>query len=463
MQPHAATPEALGISSDALNSYLDAVARTPGQELHGLVVMRHGRIACDLSFRPYDTITPHVLYSLSKSFTSVAAGFAEAEGLFRRSDRVADLLPEKMPKKPSERLLRITVNDLLCMGAGLDPKSDWPGPGVRDWTKNAFSLPIVHEPGTVFHYNSVSTYIVSDIVQRVCGQPIRDYLNPRLFAPLGISSPVWEKSPMGVCCGGWGLHLSTHDIAKFGQLLLNDGIWEGIRVLPEGWVASATSMKIDNSTGWHPEWQQGYGQQFWRCRDNRFRGDGMYGQFCWVLPDKDAVVAVTAGIIDMGTEADLLRDFLFPAFDAAPSGEDGQARFRARAAALRYPFPETGRGSVEPFTGFFRAEDGSEIGIKLEKNALCVRFSPKKGTATTLRYGRGEPLVSAGKENKRDALAGLTKFAAYGVEGGVLRLMLRICGAPHTQIGELTLSGNALSVEMDGAGFKQDKKVYQRV
>ena len=127
-----------------------------------------------------------------------------------------------------------------------------------------------------------------------------DYLDKRLFRPLMIQKPDWDLSPEGINTGGWGLRITTEDIAKLGQLYLQKGIWQGERILSEAWVKEATSKQTSNGSNPDNDWDQGYGYQFWRCRNDCYRGDGAFGQFCIVIPEHDAVVAVTSGTSDMG-------------------------------------------------------------------------------------------------------------------------------------------------------------------
>ena len=253
------TPEEVGISSRGLLRYLDAVAAAPQVEHHAIMVLRHGKLAAAMNFAPYDNETPHMLFSLSKSWTSAAAGFAVQEGLLRWEDKVLDILPDKAPENPSPWLQQITLSHLLMMGSGLDPKSD----EVRgeDWAKLVLACECTHEPGTHFHYNSHGTYLVSCMVQRVTGMTVRDYLLPRLFEPLGIPKPQWDCCPAGINVGGWGLWLSCDSIARFGQCLLQKGMWEGRQLLPLEWFEKATVKQIENNGGTEQpdnEWAQGW-------------------------------------------------------------------------------------------------------------------------------------------------------------------------------------------------------------
>ena len=441
-------PEEAGVSSAGLLKYLDAVAAS-GLEHHSILVLRHGKLACKMNFAPYDEQTPHVLFSLSKSFTSAAAGFAVQEGILSWDSLVMDVLPDKMPDKPSERHQRMTLHHLLTMGSGLDPRSDeWYD--VEDWAKKILSFDCEYEPGTYFHYNSHGTYLVSCMVQRVTGMSIRDYLLPRLFEPLGIPAPDWDVCPQGVCVGGWGLHLSSDSIARFGQCLLQKGMWEGKQVLPAEWLEKATVKQIDNSNGSpepENEWHQGYGYQFWRTRGNRFRGDGMFGQICMVSPEKDMVVAITAGIDDMGQEMQLLHEYLFPAADMEPGTAEEQAELQARIAALNYPWPEHDESQNAPVGTY---TDG-EATLTIDED----------GTATilldgdTLRFGPGCKRYA---EESEPGSKTLHFEGVYGMQNGKMTLLERSLEAPYAFKGECVFDDEGAKLTVSGVGFYAGKQ-----
>lgn len=462
MFPYANTPEELGISSKGLLAYIDAVERY-GQEIHGLMLLRHGKVALEMAWKPYDTVTPHTLFSLSKSFTSTAVGLAVSEGYFSLDDTVAKILPDKLPAKPSDRLLAVTVADLLCMGSGLAPASDSIDPNEPDFAKHTLSFPVDHKPGTHFHYNSLGTFLLSQIVQAKTGQTVRDFLVPRLFTPLGIRTPEWEASPLGVSLGGWGLHLSVRDIAAFGQLLLQDGVWEGNRLLPEGWVRLATSKRIDNSgRSGNPDWEQGYGYQFWRCRGGHYRGDGMYGQLCWVMPEQGAVVAVTAGIRDMGKEADLLHEYLIPSIGAAPADAATQQALKAHAAALFYPFPAAGPLPPKGIEGVYRAQDGSQITLSLKDDVLCrAGRDARGGDIPPIRFGHGKPIagsIALGYPMPKQ----LAYQAAYGVRDQSLHLLARCPGSPFVYSAKLAFADDTLTETVRSPGFEREEPILYR-
>jgi hypothetical protein len=189
----------------------------------------------------------------------------------------------------------------------------------EDWVKAFLALPIVHQPGTEFLYNSGATYMLSAIVQKVTGQKLIDFLTPRLFEPLGIDGMTWETCPKGINTGGWGLSLPTEALARFGQLYLQRGAWNAKQILPANWVEEATTFKIQQpgqdleKQKHESDWHQGYCYQFWRCRHNAFRGDGAFGQYTIVMPEQEVVLAITSESPSMQGEMNLIWEHLFPA------------------------------------------------------------------------------------------------------------------------------------------------------
>lgn len=466
--PKCRFPEEAGVSTKGILHFIKSAVES-GASFHSLMILRHGKEVACLNFAPYDDTTPHVLFSLSKSFCSAAAGFAVQEGLLSWDSRVCDVLPECAPENPSEDLKKITLSHLLCMGSGLDPKSDDFSSGVEDWGKATLSHPVVHEPGTHFHYNSHGTYLVSRMVQKVTGMNIRDYLMPRLFEPLGIEKPTWDTCPQGVCCGGWGLKLSARDIAKFGQLLLQKGMWQGRRVLPEGWMENATAVHIDNSNGrpraWS-DWHQGYGYQFWRCCFGRFRGDGMYGQICMVDEKKDMVIACTAGMNDLQHELNLLHG-LFDACDLEEGTEQEKAELEHALGCLGYAVP-SGKGTrTVNGTLTYEAEQekielvfsqeaaGGVIRLDLQRNTL-----PGQKESVTLYFAQGQYLENP--VTGEDAhTQGVHMMGAYGWQGNELVLTARTKDGPFTLNMRLKPSGDGWCLQNRSAGYPfGDETVY---
>ncbi len=303
----------------AATEAFEAAAVAKGIDVHSIMVLHHGRVVAEKWWDGASPEQPHVMNSVSKSFTATAVGFGIAEGLLSLDDRVVSFFPDKVPPDRSPNLDGMTVRNLLTMSTGQvrEPQRR----GQDDWIAAFMAAPVEDTPGATFRYNSMATFMLSAIVQKVSGQKLTDYLKPRLFDPLAIEGYRWEESPDGINCGGWGLYIKTEDMAKFGQLFLQEGRWNGKQILPEGWTAEASTSKIASGPAGHEhdrapddEWSQGYGYQMWRCTPpGVYRADGARGQFIFVIPDRDAVVAVTSDTGDMPGEIALVWKHILPA------------------------------------------------------------------------------------------------------------------------------------------------------
>ena len=344
-------PEAQGVSSVDLLAFVEALDAAGdaavADGLHSVMVVRHGHVVADGWWAPYKPELRHQLYSLSKSFTSTAVGIAAAEGKLRIDDPVLEFFPTEAPADPSAHLKAMRVRDLLRMATG--HHGEPPHLRSEPWVRQFLAHPVPFKPGTHFLYNTPATFMQSAIVQKATGEKLIDYLGPRLFAPLGIEGATWEESPEGMSVGGFGLSVRTGDIATFGQMLLQRGTWEGRQIVPVAWVEEATSRQVANGSNPDSDWDQGYGYQFWRCRHGAFRGDGAFGQSCIVLPEEDAVVAITSGTRDMQRVLDIVWKKLLPAFRAVPLPADDVAagRLASKLGSLQVALPPAGTGPAE--------------------------------------------------------------------------------------------------------------------
>ena len=340
------TPEAEGVSSQNILKFLDAAA-TSSHEFHSIMILRHGKVVAEGWWNPYGPNIKHTMYSVSKSFAATAVGFAVSEKKLSVEDKVISFFPDETPNNVDPNLAALRVKHLLSMSVGQQPDPSARVGKTENWVRAFLNTPIIHEPGTKFLYNSVATYMLSAIVQKVTGQKAIDYLKTRLFQPLGIEGIDWEVDPQGINVGGWGLRLKTEDMAKFGQLFLQKGSWNGKQILPAAWVDEASTMKImqdpdapqakkDSS-----DWLQGYCYQMWRSLHNSYRGDGAYGQYILVLPEKDAVIIITSETTNMQQEINLVWKYLLPAFQEGKIKTNSKVNkeLEARLASLALPLP----------------------------------------------------------------------------------------------------------------------------
>jgi len=390
------SPEAQGVSSSALLAFVEEADKSI-ESMNSFMLVRHGHVVAEGWWSPYSAEAPHSLYSLSKSFTSTAVGLAIAEGKLSLDDEVLKFFPEDAPAEPSKNLKAMRVSDLLRMSTG--QQTEPPRPNDKVWTKTFLAHPVPFKPGTHFLYNTSATYILSAIVQKATGMTVLDYLKPRLFEPLGITHPTWEASPQGISTGGYGLSIRTEDIASFGQLYLQKGEWHGKQLVPKSWVEAATSRQTSNGSSPASDWDQGYGYQFWRSRHGAYRGDGAFGQYCIVLPEQDAVIAITSGVKDMQAVLNLVWEKLLPALKSAPLGTDDEARAKLestlkgltlkpeqgsaappKVASKKFVFPTNGR-KLESIT-IESGDKGDTLIARIngvDQHIACARGEWKKG------------------------------------------------------------------------------------
>jgi CubicO group peptidase (beta-lactamase class C family) len=397
------TPADQDVSSTGVGAFLDALDAAPDIELHSLMVLRHGRVVAEGWWRPYGPEQVHLLYSLSKSFTATAAGLAAAEGLLSLDDTVVSHFPELADAADHAWTRSMQVRHLAAMATGhrTDTLDRARQLSPEEPVRGFLAIPPDAEPGSVFAYNNGATYTLAALVQRVTGQPLTAYLQPRLFDPLGIAPPYWHRHPEGRELGFSGLHLTTEAIAAFGQLYLDDGIWQGTRLLPEGWVAEASRLHTPNPDEPNPDWQQGYGYQLWRSRHG-YRGDGAYGQFCLVLPEQDAVVVTTAQTENMQGILDAVWAHLLPAFGTATPAEDGPLASRLGdlglppdAAAVAGLGVAADEGAVRVSRLVDDREGGWLLTLVEGDEELVVRCGDGAWRETSLRLPGGRQLAVA--------------------------------------------------------------------
>ena len=461
-------PEKEGVSSQGILHFIEAVEQT-GEEWHSFIFLRHGKVIAEGWWNPYRPELKQTVYSASKTFTSTAIGFAVSEKLLSVDDKVISFFPDLLPDTISPYLAQMSVKNLLSMAAGQNPEPIGISKG-EEWVKHFLATPVADEPGTKFMYNSMATYVLSAIIQKVTGKRTFDYLSPRLFEPLAIRDADWEISPEGINTGGWGLRVHTEDMAKLGQLYLQKGKWNGKQILPESWIEEATTAKINQKPEISAEervkddWAQGYCYQMWRCTHNAFRADGAFGQYIVVMPDQDAVVAVQADIKDLPKSLNLFWDYLLPAIQdkALPEDKVAEAALKQKLASLAIA-PSKGvdsnlQSSFDKETIYMLINDG-------QNEKVSIRFS---GDTCVLNW-MDNPLIFG----KEQWIAGETRmlppnlitnktsfrefppFKTYGsycwTDEQTLSFSLKYIESPHTERFDLIFSGDSIHTKISNS------------
>jgi len=474
-------PEAQGVSSASIDSFLNAVGRSKN-EFHSFMFLRHGKVIAQGWWNPYGPELRHSLYSCSKSFTSTAIGFAVSEKLLSVNDKVISFFPGSLPDSVSTYLSSLTVKDLLTMSVGQEPDPTAKlAMGSDNWVKDFLALPIKYTPGSKFLYNTMATYTLSAIVQKVTGQKEVDYLKPRLFDPLGIKGIDWEVNTQGVNTGGWGLRVKTEDLAKMGQLYLQKGMWNGKQILPKAWVEEATTFKIDQAPGVaqskkdSSDWMQGYCYQFWRCRHNAFRADGAFGQYIIVMPDQDAVIAITSETPNMQDELNLVWQYLLPAIQpqALPADKSAEKNLKVHLATLSLPpLPNAASGNTSLSKTFTIYNNDLKIkSISLKSNDNSCDFTLNVDTAKyTFKLASGKwqtgetemqgPYLLLGAKEDFSILSPYKVEGSYGwKDANTLQLKLRYIESPHTEIITLHFNDKQLNADVEYSFNYSSKKI----
>lgn len=357
-------PAELNVDSKGVIAFLDGLENSAAVEPHSIMLLRGGSVIAEGWWAPYRPDRVHLLYSLSKSFTSTAAGFAFDEGLLALDATVISYFPELDAEITDARARAILVRHVLAMATGHreDTIERAMATDPADIVRGFLLTPPDEAPGGVFAYNQSATYTVAAIVQRLSGQRLTDYLRPRLFDPLGIGDVSWFEDAAGRQLGFSGMFGPTLAIAHLGQLYLQRGVWNGRRLLSAEWVDLATRSHVSTEREINPDWAQGYGFQFWMARHG-YRGDGAFGQFCVILPEHDVVVALTGQSLDMQRVLDLAWEHLLPAFGAEGalvSDEAADAVLRERLSTAQLP-PVAAATPLPPLAGSsFSAATGND-------------------------------------------------------------------------------------------------------
>ncbi|MBM2618464.1 beta-lactamase family protein [Actinoplanes sp. LDG1-06] len=420
------SPVASGVSSRAVAAVLDRL-EAASVECHSIMVVRHGHVVAEGWWAPYSAVRPHLLYSLTKSFTSVAVGLAVGDGLLSPDDRVVDVLPDHVPAGLPEQGRDITVHHLLSMTAGHDTDSlaeAWQRE-PDDLVRGFLRVPFPYAVGTRHAYDNATTYVLARMVERVTGRGLPELLNERLFRPMGIDHAEWDRVASGAAFGFHGLHLTTEAVAAFGELLLREGRWGDRQLVAPEWVRLATRRHIGTGpaevSGGDPEWLHGYGYQIWMSRHGYF-GSGAFGQLCIVVPEHDLVTAFTCAATQEQPIFDALWECLLPSLDQPASARDDELLAdRLRQLSLP-PVPGTAdRRAVE-------AELDAEATVL--PGGTTVTVDPVDG-GWTLRLGPSLTIEAGHGEWREGAPLGRPVVASGAWQGDTFVADICVITTPH--------------------------------
>lgn len=475
------TPEAEGVPSAALKQFYKAIeAEADTTACHALTVLRHGRIIAQAAYAPYKAEIPHMLYSMSKSITGLAVGIACDEGRLAVTDKLIDIFPEYVTSANAKILKEHTIWHLLTMSSGI--RFNEVGSALdENWVKMFMQSIPKFEAGTAFEYNSLNSYMLAAAVARRTGMGLNEYLTPRLFEPLGIRYHEWEKCPMGIEKGGWGLALTIEDAAKIGQLCLNKGVWNGQRIVSEAWINAATAKQMPTPNG---EMDKGYGYQIWLSdNEGAYQFNGAFGQYVLVFPKHDTVIAIFSGSSNLFANGSIGRNVkeLLASFAPGPLAQDAAAQqeLAATLAALEYCPKAAGlyRADADEFeriayrlhgreyiagqnTGGLYPQTLQAVHGNMTKSFSMLRFE-KRGpdimlyiyenaerNALLLRHDGAFEYGAATLRTERQLTATRCRWA---LEPGRIRLCVTVCfiETPNTRLLRIDITPHGMQVTFD--------------
>ena len=424
------TPAQEGINTQAVIDMMDSLMALPECDIHHVMVVRHGKVVAELHPTPFRAEDAHTLYSASKTFTSLAVGLAIDENLLRLDDRVMTFFPDKRTGHVSDEMAAMTVRDLLMMASGVKP--DWTmRNNSTDWVKDWLAKPVEDKPGSLFQYDSMCTFMLSAIVQRVTGYSMLEYLQKRLFDPMPITVADWEASPDGINTGGWGLRVQAETMAKLGLLLLNKGNWNGEQLVSADYVTAACSRLIDGGAKTivpPTDGNQGYGYQVWQSKwPGSFRADGAMGQYTVVVPQEDLVVVILGMKLYGHEELACIWNQLMPGMKAAPLKPENKLQKKLEKlcanASLKLPQGKKGKNQNRLLQLASNKFGIKQIALNFgpDGNTMRVDYEGQEDEAYAMGYGswrystmNGFPYYSINAINRMQGFThGFTAAASY--------------------------------------------------
>ena len=434
-------------------------------ENHGLLIMQGHETIYEEYAYPYSADMPHTLFSVTKSLVSTAIGFAIDEGLFSLDSKILPFFSEyKHPE--TDEWDNMTVRSLLTMNS--NKEFTFLQDMRKDYTEIFMKAPF-RKKGKGFLYSNNDVHILSALLHKLSGESVVDYLDTRLFKPLGIDKPFWETNEKGECIGGTGAYLTLRDLAKICRCYADGGVYEGKQIIPELWTREATKKQVvfDN-----PE--NGYGYLFW-INGDMYSMTGMFGQIISYVPKYDAVIAIMNCCIKEGDNERLLKEVLINAFEeesdeewderlksyleergvkpvpceSLPGIPTGKIFYLTKASDIktRIPFP----ASVIPRTitcslAKRPKKNIDRVSFELADEVLTLKWYEEEDEVV-IRFGlKGKPMLS------ECSIKGYPyKIWAYAyMENGVLKGVVKPINTLSTQYMSFSFSDNRVGISMRG-------------
>ncbi|MCR4864916.1 MAG: beta-lactamase family protein [Bacteroidales bacterium] len=463
------TPEAEGVNSEYIAKFFSDLDKS-GLEVHSIMIIRHGKVIAEHWWAPYAPEYTHAMYSCTKTFTATAIGFAVQEGLLKVSDKVISFFPDLLPDVISEDLANLTVEHLLSMSVG-HKSTSYAGSGLPQ-VKSFLAAEFQYHPGTHFAYNISASHMLSNIITRVTGLSIKEYLEPRLFEPLGIKDIVWEMDDDGHNMGNGGSHLRTSDMAKFGIFLMNKGKYNGKQLLNPEWIETGTRPHIYQKDPNGPEKDakddggQGYGYQCWMGRNGSYRAIGAMNQVILVFPDKDFAVISTGAVRDETTFNDLCYAMLPGVGDKKLKASKTNLEQAIACYALKKPFEPAApqaKSETRKFRMFQNQYGIEKVDFRFDAQGNCQVTFETAASNTNLDFGvtdwkirqtdRKMALTRSSYPNTADVTpyysAGMCSWTA---KDQLSAQSLSFFNAGATENFRFTFDGDKLKMEILGSG-----------
>lgn len=354
-----ASPEETGIPGKCIINFIIRLKQR-NISMHSLLLMRHDKLVFEGYYAPYTADTLHRMFSVSKSFTSIAVGLLADEGKLSLDDPIVRYFPEKLPDEVHPWISSMTILDMLMMRT-CHAKTTYKLDMDTDWVESFFITPPTHPPGKLFHYDTSAAHTLCALTEKLAGVPMLDYLKDKL-ALLGLSEQSYMlKDPFGVSLGGTGLTALPADLLRFGYFIAHRGFVAGKQLISPAYIDMAVSLLSETRvTAPIPGEAQGYGLQFWRGQKNGYTCYGMGGQLIIFLPDQDMICVTTADTQGIGGGNQQIYDALYEEIlpfvrdEALPSDLETSRLLESTAASLK----------IEPLETFLPAESIQKVNDK---------------------------------------------------------------------------------------------------